>query len=52
VQLQVFHQRAVDALDQCPEAGQLSLFLDAFGTHRLVEEARQTLRHRDEEDAR
>ena len=52
VQLQVFHQRAADALDQCSEAGQLSLFLDAFGTHRLVEKARQTLRHRDEGNAR
>ena len=51
VQLQVFHQRAADALDQCPEAGRLSLFLDAFGTHRLVEEAQQALNHRDEQDA-
>jgi hypothetical protein len=52
VQLQVFHQRAAEALNQCPEAGRLSLFLNAFGTHRLVEKAQQAIGQRDEENAR
>jgi geranylgeranyl pyrophosphate synthase len=51
VRLQVFHQRAVEALNQCPEAGRLPLFLDAFGTHRLVQRAERAFTHREEGNA-
>ena len=39
VQLQVFHQRAAEALARCPAPGRLSIFLDGYSTRRLVEGA-------------
>lgn len=41
VRLQVFHQRAADALARCPAPGRLSLFLDDYSTRRLVEKVMQ-----------
>jgi hypothetical protein len=41
VRLQVFHQRAAAALDGCPGAGRLSLFLDGYATRHLVARAQQ-----------
>jgi geranylgeranyl pyrophosphate synthase len=51
VRLQVFHQRAAEALARCPEAGRLPLFLEAYGTRHLVEKAQQTIPDGEEEDA-
>ena len=41
VRLQAYHQRATEALDRCPTAGCLSLFLDTYSTRHLVERASQ-----------
>ena len=47
VRLQIFHQRATEALARCPEEGRLGLFLDNYSTRRLVERAQQTTTHRE-----
>jgi hypothetical protein len=39
VRLQVYHQRAAEALDRCPAAGRLTLFLDDYATQPLIEKA-------------
>lgn len=52
VRLQVYHQRAAEALVRCPEAGQLMLFLDAYSTRRLVELAEQAAAGPEEDHAR
>ena len=52
VRLQVFHQRAAEALHQCPEAGCLPLFLDIYSTRHLVEKAQQIASQREEDHAR
>ncbi len=52
VQIQLFHGRAVEALARCPAAGQLTLFLDAYGTRHLVEKAQQSISHQERDDAR
>lgn len=43
VRLQVYHRRAAEALDRCPGAGRLSLFLDLYTTQHLVEKAQSAL---------
>jgi geranylgeranyl pyrophosphate synthase len=40
VRLQVYHQRAAEALDRCPATGRLTLFLDAYATQPLIEKVR------------
>jgi geranylgeranyl pyrophosphate synthase len=51
VRLQVFHQRAVEALARCPEAGRLPLFLESYATRHLAEKAHQTISHREADRA-
>jgi hypothetical protein len=43
VRLQAYHQRATEAIDRCPTAGRLSLFLDTYSTRHLVQRASQIL---------
>jgi geranylgeranyl pyrophosphate synthase len=52
VRLQVYHRRATEALEQCPKAGRLSLFLDAYSTRHLVEKAQQTVCHQEGDHGR
>ena len=47
VRLQIFHQRATEALARCPEEGRLGLFLDNYSTRRLVEKTQQAAAHRE-----
>jgi geranylgeranyl pyrophosphate synthase len=51
VRLQVFHQRATEALARCPAEGRLGLFLDSYSTHRVVEKTQQAAPHREESHA-
>jgi hypothetical protein len=51
LRLQVYHRRAAEALARCPEAGHLSLFLDAYSTGRLVELAEQAITRLEEDHA-
>jgi geranylgeranyl pyrophosphate synthase len=51
VRLQVFHQRATEALARCPEEGRLAIFLDSYSTRRLVEKTQQAAAHREESHA-
>jgi len=52
VRIQVFHRRATEALARCPNAGRLSLFLDAYGTSHLVEKGQQAMSQQGEENGR
>ena len=45
VRLQIFHQRATEALARCPEEGRLGLFLDSYSTRHLVEKAQRATEH-------
>jgi hypothetical protein len=52
VQLQVYHRRAAEALAQCPAAGRLRLYLDAYAPRHLVEKVQQAVSQRQEDHAR
>ena len=51
VRLQLFHQRAAEALARCPAPGRLASFLNSYSTHRLVEQAARIGSQREEKDA-
>jgi geranylgeranyl pyrophosphate synthase len=43
VQLQIRHRHVVEALDRCPAAGRLSLFLEDYSPHLLIERIPQVV---------